>query len=309
MITTHPNATITGASLTLEQLIQLRPYAQGLPLGGAPSQGGAMGGQQLTRLPGRGMEFVETRQYIAGDDIRTLDWRVTARTGKPHTKIFQEERERPLWLLIDLRPNMFFGSRTAFKSVTAVQLAALMGWAAILQGHRVGALILHDTLYHIKPKSRPQGLLPLLKQLAHFTQQPPTIQHNAPSLTQTLQQWRLLVRSGSLLCILSDFSCQDTHLGSCLQQISRHHRIMPFFIYDDVEKNPPPPQRYPISNGIDTLTMDTRSQHFRKAYYDRFQTHRQTLQQQCHRAHLKLCELATHQPALFTLRHYLEQIQ
>ena len=101
-------------------LIALRHAAEGLPLR-SPRRLGSMAGPHLSAFKGRGMEFEETRPYQPGDDVRSLHWRVTARTGRPHTKLFREERERPVWLLVDIGPTMRFGTRVAFKSVIAAQ--------------------------------------------------------------------------------------------------------------------------------------------------------------------------------------------
>src|SRR6202012_43382 len=90
---------------------------------------------------GRGLEFQEVRPYVSGDDPRTIDWRVTARRGRPHTKLFREERERPVWLLVDLQPGLFFGTRRQLKSALAVRTAALLAWIASLDDDRVGAVI------------------------------------------------------------------------------------------------------------------------------------------------------------------------
>ena len=98
-------------------------------------------GAYLSALRGRGMEYDESRPYQAGDDIRTLDWLVTARTGKPHTKLFREERERPVIVAVDYRPAMFFATQGSFKSVQAARCAALLAWRAAQQGDRLGGFI------------------------------------------------------------------------------------------------------------------------------------------------------------------------
>ena len=97
---------------------------------------------------GRGLEFQEVRPYVSGDDPRTIDWRVTARRGKPHTKLFREERERPVWLLADLNARMFFGTRRQLKSTVVVRAAALLAWSAALGGDRVGAVVAGAGLLH-----------------------------------------------------------------------------------------------------------------------------------------------------------------
>ena len=114
-----------------------------------------MSGGYLSRQKGRGMEFDEARHYLPGDDIRAIDWRVTARTGKTHTKIYREERERPVFILCDLTASMQFGSQLLLKSVQAAHIAALLSWAAAARGDKVGALIFNDGMHReCKPLSR-----------------------------------------------------------------------------------------------------------------------------------------------------------
>jgi len=90
-----------------------------------------LAGAHLSSLRGRGMDFAESREYQPGDDRRHIDWRVTARTGKAHTKIYTEEKERPVFLLVDMSPSMFFGTHGGFKSVTAARLAAYLACSTV----------------------------------------------------------------------------------------------------------------------------------------------------------------------------------
>ncbi len=130
-----------GVILGSEELIRLRSQAS-LP-GLAPQRRvmTTQTGPYASPFKGRGIDFAEVRAYLPGDDIRNIDWRVTARTGQPHTKLFREERERPVLLLVDLGASMRFGTRVAFKSVLAARAAALLGWAAVGHGDRVGGVV------------------------------------------------------------------------------------------------------------------------------------------------------------------------
>ena len=125
----------------LEELLALRGAAQGLRLPSRRPARASHAGAHQSAQRGRGLEFQEVRPYVSGDDPRTIDWRVTARRGRPHTKLFREERERPVWLLADLGAAMFFGTRRQLKSSVVVRAAALVAWSAVLAGDRVGALI------------------------------------------------------------------------------------------------------------------------------------------------------------------------
>jgi Protein of unknown function DUF58 len=126
---------------TLEDLLVLRAVARGWSLHAPVAARAALLGSHRSAYRGRGLEFQEVRPYVAGDDPRSIDWRVTARRGRPHTKLFQEERERPVWVVVDLHAGMFFGSRRQLKSTVALRAAALLAWAAEMGGDRVGAVI------------------------------------------------------------------------------------------------------------------------------------------------------------------------
>src|ERR1700735_1742889 len=126
---------------TLDELLAMRAPARALRLSGQRPAQALLLGSHRSAHHGRGLEIEEVRPYVAGDDPRHIDWRVTARRGRPHTKLFREERERPVWLLVDLGPAMFFGSQLQLKSMAAVRAAALLAWAAALGGDRVGAVV------------------------------------------------------------------------------------------------------------------------------------------------------------------------
>ena len=126
-----------GIHLDASELIALRPRCNALCLPMHSPAASALAGAYRSRFRGRGVDFLESRNYQPGDDIRNMDWRVTARTGKPHTKIFQEERERPVLIVLDAGPSLFFGTRRQLKSVAAGKMAAAIAWAAVRRGDRI----------------------------------------------------------------------------------------------------------------------------------------------------------------------------
>src|SRR5690554_5148832 len=144
-----------------------------------PGQSGAL----LSKFKGRGMEFDEFRHYQAGDDIRAIDWRVTARTGTPHTKLFREERERPVFVVVDLSHSMQFGTQLLFKSVQACHLAAVVAWLTVARGDRIGAVIGSQAGHvEVKPQGRDHGAQQVIHQLV-------TQQHAALELWLSQRQY------------------------------------------------------------------------------------------------------------------------
>jgi uncharacterized protein (DUF58 family) len=155
-----------GISVSIHELIQYQRKSSLINLAARKNQQGRMSGNYLARSKGRGMEFDEVRHYQNGDDIRAIDWRVTARTGKTHTKLFREEIERPVLVATDLSSSMLFGSKLLFKSVQACHLAALVTWHAKNRGDRVGGIVFNQQQHsELKPRSRKQGVLHYLHTL------------------------------------------------------------------------------------------------------------------------------------------------
>ena len=133
-----------GAYAELDSLVALQFYANGFTLRHNQPVHSLLFGRRASRVRGRGLDFEELRGYIAGDDVRSIDWRVTARAQKPYVRVYSEERDRPTMLVVDQRMNMFFGSRVSMKSVTAAEVAALAAWRALQQGDRIGAFVFNE---------------------------------------------------------------------------------------------------------------------------------------------------------------------
>lgn len=184
------------------------------------------------------MDFSEVRQYQAGDDIRTIDWRVTARTGKPHTKLFSEEREKPIILYIDLSPSMMFGSTLLLKSVQAAHMASLIAWLSVTEQDRIGAVIdTGERLVELKPTGRNKGALTLIQSLITLHQQ--QLKQNSKidyGFEQGLRAIARLCPKGSEIIILSDFSRFTPTLEPQLSRLTQHNRVRLVQIVDPLER-------------------------------------------------------------------------
>lgn len=230
---------------TLEELLALRGAAHGLTLQGRKRSRAALSGAHTSAQRGRGLEFQEVRPYTPGDDPRNIDWRVTARRGRPHTKLFHEERERPVWLLVDLQPGCFFGSRRQLKSALIVRAAALLAWIGALHGDRIGALITTGSqpVRILPARGRLDGVLPLLEALLEA--QPTTPGQPAPqSLSAALRTAPQLIRPGSQLLVLSDFCALAAQDESAWLPVTRHNDIRLYWATDPLEEQGLPAGRY-----------------------------------------------------------------
>src|SRR5690606_436223 len=160
-----------GAFVTLQQLFDQRHVAHNLELDYNSRTRLGMTGAHISKIRGRGVDFEEHRAYQPGDDIRTIDWRVTARTGRPFTKVFREERERPVIIGIDQSASMYFGSQVAFKSVVAAEAAAIICWTTVDNGDRVGGVVFNESEQDlIKPRRGKRSALRLLNALSENNQ-------------------------------------------------------------------------------------------------------------------------------------------
>jgi uncharacterized protein (DUF58 family) len=220
----------------LEELVALRGAAHGLSLRARRPVLANLQGPHHSGLRGRGLEFEEVRAYAAGDDVRHIDWRVTARRGRPHTKLYREERERPVWLLADLHPGLYFGSRRQFKSALLIRAAALLGWVAALGGDRVGALIARSdgSTRILPPRGREAGVLPVLDALVEAQPRDPGPAASG-ALGTALASLRPLLQPGSLVLVLSDFSDLDATAEAALAGASTHNDCRLIWITDPLE--------------------------------------------------------------------------
>lgn len=237
-------------AVSLKTLLDLARPAAGLNLKHSAIRAGQSGGY-VSRFKGRGMEFEEARVYQPGDDIRSIDWRVTARTGEPHTKIFREERERPVFISVDNRPAMHFATRGVFKSVLAAKLAGLLAWAAQHHGDRIGGQIFTGTeCRELKPQNGRHAVLRFLNAIVcrgdlsrpmseSATKAPPTI-----TLEQVLARLMQHARPGSLVYIISDFRGINDQAETHLAKLSRHCEVVLIFVYDPLESHLPEKGRY-----------------------------------------------------------------
>lgn len=256
-----------GLTVEINELIALKSLADVVHY--RPENKAIRSGNHLSRLRGRGMAFSEVRHYQAGDEIRHMEWRVTARTGRPHIKVYQEERERPVVILTDFNPSMYFGTRFAFKSVVAARLTALIAWTVIKNGDRVGGLFYSpEARQEFTPKSREQAVLPLLASLSHFTKQRPGASQlvTGVPLHDALIRLRRVIKPGSIVILISDFYQMTETCEAHLASMRAHNDVLAYHICDPLELNPPPPSIYALSNGQQAFILDTTDKKIEKAY-------------------------------------------
>ena len=216
------------------------------------------------------MEYSESRIYFPGDDMRSIDWRVTARTGRVHTKLFHEERDRPVLFVVDLGDQMRFGTRTAFKSVVAAEAASLLAWAAAENGDRVGGLAFAaGHAIESRFRSGRRGALALFRALAGVERE--AREDGADGgIIDALPRVHRVARPGTLVIVVSDFAGLRESVRQHLAKLREHNDLICVWVHDRIEAVPPPPARYPIGDGRRTAILDTRSSEVVRAVSNRF---------------------------------------
>lgn len=287
----------TGENLifsSLDALIQQQQSARLLQQSTRHRRSARQIGNHHVRHLGRGMEFAESRPYSPGDDIRSMDWKVTARTGEPHTKLFEEERERPVLLWCDFRPGMFFATRGQFKSVVMTELASLIAWKSWLDGDRIGGLLVaansHDELRPARSKS---AVLHLLQQLSLESQKLPEFSAQAPSLAESWKRLHRVLTPGCQVTLLSDFRGLDAEAEQQLKRIARRATVTLVAISDPFEHQLPARTRLSLSDGLRFLKLNTAKDKVREEYQQRDLDHLQRLQQLAVQCYASLINIST----------------
>lgn len=278
---TQDPSTVGRIYCNLKQLMDLKWAVQSVKLPKSQKINRPQTGSHISRFRGRGMEFSEVRVYQAGDDVRSIDWRVTARRQTPHTKLFNEERERPLLILCDQSQSQFFGSQHSFKSVKAAEATALFAWSALQHNDRVGGIVFSDHGHHeIKPARNSKNVMRLLKLVTDFNHAL-KIDNPKPankfSLDDALTECIRLSKPGTLVVIISDFHTANLHTEKLLSKLNKHSDLIFVHTFDPIEMTLPPTGIYPISDGDETLVIDTSDDRLNKRFLSFIKNRESTL--------------------------------
>ncbi|MFV8819898.1 DUF58 domain-containing protein [Haliea sp. E17] len=263
-----------GAYTSLEALVAMRSRARGFSYLPRQPVHSLLAGRHASRLRGRGLNFEEIRRYQAGDDIRQIDWKITARTRKTHSRVYTEERERTTLLLVDQRAAMFFGSVKRMKSVTAAEAAALAAWRVLEQQDRVGALVFNDTdIVEIRPQRSRNAVMRILQAIVSQNRAL-TIDScsgsNPAMLNEVLRRCDQLAKHDCLINVISDCSGQDEESRRLLNRIAAHNDLLFGFVHDALEAELPTAGPLVFAGGTEQLEVDTGQRGLRDRYRDEF---------------------------------------
>jgi uncharacterized protein (DUF58 family) len=282
-----------GVNIDLASLIRLRFSATKLNLFSTQKTQTQQAGIKRAIHLGRGMDFAEVRPYQAGDDVRHINWQLTARTGKPYSKIYQEERERPIYLVVDQSSSMHFATRTMFKSVLAAKLAALFAWAGLKHNDQIGGIVFNDQdTQWLHPKRQRKTVLQFLNTIVKLNQQVPSNTDNH-LLTPSLQKLKAEMTSGSVVIVISDFMGLDSAAERLLLSMSRYNTVLCVFTYDVIENHAPKNNVFMFTDGEQRLAFDGLSKQYITAYQNLFAERLALLENLANKSHLRLLTVPT----------------
>lgn len=260
-----------GVYADLDELIRIQFKARDFSFLPRQPVNSILSGRYASRLRGRGLNYEELRRYLPGDDIRTMDWKVTARTRSPYVRVYTEEKDRPVMLVVDQRINMFFGTRDRLKSVTASELAALGLWRAVAVGDRVGAVVFNDTDQQGLPPRRSRNnammILGHMIKMNHALKAKSQVEPNSSMLNNALVTVRQLAPHDALVVVISDFFGADEYTEKLIAGISSHNDILGILVHDPIRMTPPS-GKMTITDGSLQAEVNLSDENMRKKLFD-----------------------------------------
>ena len=300
-----------GAYTNLSDLIRMRYAARRLNYFKSQAKFNRLSGLIASKSRGRGIDFSEVRIYQPGDDIRSIDWKVTARTRQPHTKLFHEDKEHPFYILVDQSTSMFFGSVYAFKSVLAAECAAIFSWDALYRGNRVGGLIIsEESSMELRARRSKSSTLRFLYELNKCNRRlsRTSLKKNQSHLSDALRRLRKIAKHDSTILIISDFCSLDEQATIQLRQLMQHSQVIGLHISDPLEKELPEPDFYTITNGISKSRINTSSKKYREHYAQLFEKRLNKVKFEFARTRSPIVELSTEQKHVSEIAAALSEI-
>jgi uncharacterized protein (DUF58 family) len=301
-----------GAYAELDSLIALQFKAGGFTLRHNQPVHSLLFGRRASHVRGRGLDFEELRSYVPGDDVRSIDWRVTARTQKPYVRVYSEERDRPTMLVVDQRINMFFGSRVSMKSVVAAEFAALAAWRVFHQGDRTGAFIFNDNATEeVRMRRSRATVLRILDRIAyqnHLLRADTPSQPKPSRLNEVLASVARICRHDALILIASDFDGADPSTRDLLLHMSRSNDVICCLTYDPLAVKLPPAEQLVVSNGELQVELQLGQEKVRKSIIDASDKRIRSILSWQHELGIPVLPISTAEGVPQQVRHLLGKI-
>lgn len=271
--------------------------------------GSLLSGRRHSRLRGRGLDFDELRHYRPGDDIRNMDWRVTNRTGRPHVRVYNEERDRPVIAVVDQRLPMFFGSRVKMKSVIAAEIAAITAWRVLAVGDRIGAILFNDSQQlEVRPTRSERKVVGWLGELSTMNNALSAQSKDASSpdaLTNALEKTERSIGHDHLVVIVSDLYGCSSDTFNAIKRMRAHNDVICVQVYDPLELDISQAEKLVVSDGEYQLELEPGAQHLSKRYETSLKSAATHIQTQMRRHEVPLLPVNTVEPVATQLHKLL----
>lgn len=295
-----------GVYVQFDDLVRLQHKSSGFSFLPRQPVHSVLSGRHASKLRGRGLNFEELRDYLPGDDTRNIDWKVTARTRTPYVRVYTEEKDRSVWLLIDQRVSMFFGSQQRMKSVVAAEVAAISAWRVLSVGDRVGALIFDDSGISVIPPHRSrERVMQILKQVVqinHKLNADPGLKPDPGKLNEALKQVSSLARHDCLVCLITDADGMNSETRRHITRLSEHNDVLTALIYDPLEKSMPAAGRLRFADDEGQLEADTSNRKLRSAFHEAFEEKLERIETASRRFAIPVIALDTNRPVSEQMR-------
>jgi len=297
-----------GVYVTLDELMKFSYLAKGFSF--LPSQPvhSILSGRNASKMRGRGMDFSEMKQYVQGDDPRSMDWKATRRTGKPYIRVFNEERDRSVWLVVSQRNSMFFGSEMMMKSVSAAHLVALTAFKVLDSGDRVGAVIYNDEkLSFFKAGRAKQGVMQMLSELTVQNQalKASNSKNENTQLNEALKIITATAKHDDLIILIGDGMGGDKESAKYITTLASHNDVIATLIYDPMEKELTKSASLFFSDGKDAVDVNSNDKNFQKRFKEMLEERANTLTKLATQHAIPLLKISTHRAVL---EQVLEQL-
>jgi len=297
------------AYVSLDDLLRLRHRAKGFSFLPKQPVHSLLAGRHASRLRGRGLEFEELRRYYEGDDVRAIDWRATARLNEPQLRVYKEERDRSVMLLVDQRLSMFFGSRQAMKSVVAAEAAALAAWRVTSLGDRIGGVVFSSKgMDEVRPRARSAAIGPLFEAIVRRNRE---LRADDPQLLDpdllnaALTRVSKFLPHDGLLTLITDAAGADDQTSQLVTQISAHNDILAIFVFDPLEMTLPDIGRVVMADAEQLIEIETGSRNLRTKFAACFADRRSAIERFSRRRAMPVLPLSTERDASDQLQELL----
>ncbi|MYD81263.1 MAG: DUF58 domain-containing protein [Gammaproteobacteria bacterium] len=290
---------LRGAYVSLQDLVELSKTSSARARSRRSKS--PMSGERVSVHRGRGVDFEEVRLYQPGDDVRNIDWKVTARKQLPHTKVYTEERERPTLIVVDQSRSMFLGSNKRLKSVAAAEIAARIAWQTLAERDRVGGLVFGtDQIDVIKPFRNGTAVVKVLSAVVNANRKLNVLDSRVRSERNKSERWKsLLLRLRRIapahhrIFVVSDFAALEIEAVEELLNRGHHHEMQAIHVYDEIERTLPPADFYNVTNGVSHVMFHSGRQSLRDEYSTRFSSKINELRSLCIRSNVSFTSIST----------------